>query len=90
MNENYGTVLRTLVFDGSDGDLYSSIQDTIRNAVLLYEPRIKLSEVTVTPDPSEQTRLIVNLGYVIRTSNSRRNFVFPFHIIEGTNLIESA
>ncbi len=90
MNENYGTVLRSLVFDGSDGDLYSSIQDTVKNAILLYEPRVKLSEITVTPDPSDQSRLVVSVGYVIRTSNSRRNFVFPFHIIEGTNLIESA
>ena len=90
MNENYGTVLRSLVFDGSDGDLYSSIQDTVKNAILLYEPRVKLSEITVTPDASDQSRLVVNVGYVIRTSNSRRNFVFPFHVIEGTNLIESA
>lgn len=88
MNEGYGTLLRTLVFDNADGDLQSAAQDTVRNAILLYEPRIKLVDVIVTED-MDQNRLLITVEYVIRQSNSRQNFVFPFHVIEGTNLLQS-
>jgi phage baseplate assembly protein W len=89
MNEQYGTVLRTLVFDGSDGLLHSSIRETITNAILLYEPRIKLADINIETDPADAARVLVNIQYVVRTNNSRRNFVFPFHVLEGTNLIQS-
>lgn len=90
MNENYGTVLRSLLFEDSDGLLYSSIQDSIKNAILLYEPRIKLLGIDINPDPADHSKLFVHVSYSIRTNNSRRNFVFPFYILEGTNLIQSA
>lgn len=88
MNDKYGTVLRSLLFDDADGDLTSSIQDTIRNAILLYEPRIKLIDVTITAS-SDQNSMLAVVEYSIRTSNSRQNFVYPFHMVEGTNLITS-
>ena len=88
MNINYGTALRSFLFEDPDGDMYSSIQDTVKNAILLYEPRIKLLEVSITPDASDPSTILIAVQYAVRTTNSRRNFVFPFHIIEGTNLIQ--
>lgn len=89
MNESYGTTLRSFVFEDPDGDTLSEIQDTVKTAVLLYEPRIKLLDVKVSTDTSDQSTIRISLEYTIRTNNSRRNFVYPFHITEGTNLIQA-
>lgn len=86
MNFTYGTILRTLVFEDPDGDLYNSIQDSIRNALIRSEPRIKVHDVQVSQDPGDSSTLLINVQYVVRSTNNRKNFVHPFHIIEGTNI----
>jgi uncharacterized protein len=86
MNSGYGTILQSLLFDDPDANMYSAIQDTIRDAVTLYEPRVKLEDVQIETDPMDQSKILIAVSYTIVTSNSRRNFVYPFHFIEGTNL----
>ncbi|MFZ6010888.1 MAG: GPW/gp25 family protein [Bacteroidota bacterium] len=88
MNDEYGTNLRSFVFNAPDGDLITEMQDTIRNAILFYEPRIKVADVVVEEDDQDKSILLIRVQYVVRTTNSRRNFVYPFHIHEGTNLIQ--
>ncbi|MFN8888673.1 MAG: GPW/gp25 family protein, partial [Cyclobacteriaceae bacterium] len=63
-----------------------TIQDTIRDAVILYEPRVKLEDVQIESDPKNQSKIMITVSYTVVTNNSRRNFVYPFHLIEGTNL----
>ncbi|NOS91602.1 MAG: GPW/gp25 family protein [Cyclobacteriaceae bacterium] len=86
MNSEYGTILKTLLFDDPDANMYSAIQDTIRDAIVLYEPRIKLDNVQIEADPDDDSRVNIAVTYTVVTNNSRRNFVYPFHFIEGTNL----
>ncbi len=86
MNNGYGTILQSLLFDDPDANMYSAIQDTIRDAVILYEPRVKLEDVQIEPDPQNESKIMITVSYTVVKNNSRRNFVFPFHLIEGTNL----
>jgi phage baseplate assembly protein W len=86
MNNGYGTILQSLLFDDPDANMYSTIQDTIRDAVILYEPRVKLEDVQIESDPKNQSKIMITVSYTVVTNNSRRNFVYPFHLIEGTNL----
>jgi len=88
MNQSYGVDLRSYVFENPNGDVIAAINESIRTAVLFYEPRIKLVDVTTAPDPGDPSLLNINIHYTIRTTNSRRNYVFPFHLIEGTQLIK--
>jgi len=88
MNQSYGVDLRSYVFENPDGDVITAINESIRSAILFYEPRIKLVDVITAPDPGDPSLLNINIQYTIRTTNSRRNFVFPFHLIEGTQLIK--
>ncbi len=86
MISGYGTTLQSLLFDTLNATMFAAIQDTIRNAVLFYEPRIKLEDVQVTTDPNQSNRVLIEVSYTIIKSNSRKNFVYPFYLIEGTNL----
>jgi phage baseplate assembly protein W len=88
MNQKYGVDLKSYIFQNPDGDVITAINEAVRSAILFYEPRIKLINVNTVPDPDDRARLNINVQYTIRTSNSRRNYVFPFYIIEGTQLIK--
>jgi len=35
----------------------------------------------VEPDPASPARVIIDLRYRVRTTNDRRNLVFPFYVI---------
>ena len=51
------------------------IRDLVGNAILYHEPRIRLTDLTLITRAEEGT-LLIELEYVIRTTNSRQNFVF--------------
>jgi len=53
----------------------------VREAVGRWEPRVDLENVTVRPDPDDSSRVLISLAYAIRTTNDRRNLVFPFYVI---------
>lgn len=55
----------------------------LEDTILSQEPRISEVEVTVEPRLS-QGCLILNLSYLIATSNTRDNLVFPFYLYSET------
>lgn len=55
----------------------------LEDTILSQEPRIFQVEVSVEPRLS-QGCLIVNLSYLIATSNTRDNLVFPFYLYSET------
>ncbi len=61
------------------------LQDLIETAILYHEPRITLDKIDMIPEPLEG-RILFDLHYWIRTTNSRTNYVYPFYKEEGTEL----
>lgn len=55
----------------------------LEDTILSQEPRISEVEVTVEPRLSRGC-LIVNLSYLIATTNMRDNLVFPFYLYSET------
>jgi len=45
-----------------------------------YEVRIRNIEVEAMPDPDSQERILVDVRYEIRATNSIHNLVFPFYL----------
>jgi phage baseplate assembly protein W len=60
--------------------------DVIKTAVLYHEPRISVESVRLDETDVAEGVVLVELVYVINATNSRTNFVFPFYVIEGTDL----
>ena len=85
LRPTYGCDLRRYLFEPLDEGLVAYIRDLVNNAILYHEPRIRLTDLTLTPRPNEGM-LLIELGYVIRSTNSRQNFVFPFYKDEGTDI----
>ncbi len=85
LRPEYGCDLRRYLFEALDEGLVAYIRDLVGNAILYHEPRIKLTDLALTPQ-SDEGMLLIELTYIIRTTNSRQNFVFPFYKDEGTDL----
>lgn len=83
----YGCALQQMVFEAVNESTEAEIRDAIERAVLFFEPRVTLLGVTVDTRLIEQGLLEIGLDYLIRTTNSRSNMVYPFYISEGSNVV---
>jgi len=84
MQPEYGCRIRDFCFEAFSLRTKTLMQDEIREAILLNEPRVDTERVDVNLT-DEQGVLRVNVVYVIRSTNSRRNLVFPFYLNEATD-----
>ena len=84
MHEDYGCDMTNLVFEEIDQGLINSLNSMISNAILLYEPRIKLDGLDISIDDAQEGLLLIALEYTIRSTNSRYNMVYPFYINEAS------
>jgi len=60
--------------------------DLIKTAILYHEPRIDAKKIQIDPADELNGVLLINIDYIIRSTNSRRNMVYPFYKEEGTEL----
>jgi uncharacterized protein len=84
MRSDYGCNLTPLLFENITVTLLTKIKEIIKKSILKYEPRIDLENVYFGSDDSQEGTIIIEIEYLIRTTNSRQNFVFPFYLEEGT------
>lgn len=86
MVPGYGCSLESLLFESINLTLTTQITDLIRTAILYYEPRIDLENVTLDETHILDGRIDIILNYRIRTTNSRQNMVYPFYRNEGNDI----
>jgi len=83
MQPKYGCNLRRLVFEPLDTTLQAYMKDLVRTAILYFEPRIILNDVTLTPE-AEEGRVVIDIDYTVATTNTRNNLVYPYYLTEGS------
>lgn len=86
MNPDFGCDLQGQVFKQIDNSTINEIKDLIATAILYFEPRVRLEEISVDTSGEMDGRLDIHLEYTVIQANSRTNMVYPFYFIEGTNL----
>jgi phage baseplate assembly protein W len=84
MVPTYGSQIWTLVFRAVTTNLTTQLAEFVREAVLYWEPRVDVDDVTATPDATTAGLVLVTLSYTVRRTNTRNNLVYPFYIQEGT------
>jgi hypothetical protein len=55
----------------------------VREAILRYEARIELLDVSVDTRDFLRGQLVVQIEYRVRQTNQRDNLVYPFYFREG-------
>ena len=81
MRPMFGSKMRDFVFRSADTSTAAELALEVRNSVRQWEPRVDVYDVFVTPDQFERNRLNVDVVYVVKRTNDRRNLVFPFYTI---------
>ncbi len=85
LQPTYGCNLHDYLFESLDDSMKSFLEDLIRTAILLHEPRIKLERIEMQHRSAEGL-ILFEIHYWIRTTNTRTNYVHPFYLNEGTDL----
>ncbi|QRX85106.1 GPW/gp25 family protein [Glaciimonas sp. PAMC28666] len=82
----YGCTLEHEVFETIGVELFSRIEDLLKRAILFFEPRILVIDIVVEEDESNSGQLNISLSYSIPQTNTRSNMVYPFYLLEGSNV----
>jgi phage baseplate assembly protein W len=86
MQPKYGCNMDTLVFEPLNTSVKTIMIDKIRTAILFFEPRIDAKKIALNTQNALEGEVLVEIEYVVRATNSRFNFVFPYYINEGTEI----
>lgn len=88
MQPAYGCGVKMQVFESISESTLTLLKDAIQRAVLFFEPRIDLDHIDIDEGSAAEGILYIDLHYVVRTTNSRSNLVYPFYFREATNHVE--
>ncbi len=87
LQPEYGCDLSVLNFESINEGLINRASEIIHDAVLHFEPRIILDDVFVSTKNMYDGVLEISLEYSIRKTNKRNNIVYPYYLLEGTDVI---
>jgi phage baseplate assembly protein W len=83
MRPAFGCAIHDLTFATNDPTTHGLIRYHVQDALARWEPRIALVDVRVGVDADEPGRVTIDVEYVLRATNERRNLVYPFYVIPG-------
>jgi len=87
MRETYGCDLSRYMFEEVDQSLLTSISGAVSDAILYYEPRIRLDGVDVSESDQTEGLILIAVRYAVRASNTRFNMVYPFYLTEAAGRV---
>jgi hypothetical protein len=86
MHPDYGCDLTDLIFEPLSVAVKTYIFNLVETAILYHEPRILLNKIDLLADSENEGLVKIKVDYTVSSTNSRKNFVYPFYMNEGTNL----
>ena len=83
MRPDFGCNLHELVFAPNNAATRGLAESYVEEALLRWEPRIKVLEIKVRPAGEQGEVLDINIEYMVRTTDNRFNLVYPFYLDRG-------
>lgn len=83
MYPEFGCDIHDHVFSSLSPTTLNRIEDSVRTALVRWEPRIDVESVDATLDPPTPGKVRIDVEYWIESTNSRANVVYPFYVQEG-------
>lgn len=81
MRADFGCGIHDLVFAPINTATITLVENSVREALTLWEPRIEL--IGVEASEADEGKLSVSIDYRVRITNNRFNLVYPFYMKEG-------
>jgi len=86
MQPKYGCQLDELQFENLNRTTITYVSELIRTAILYHEPRIEVERIEILEEEMIAGKVLINLSYMVRSTNSRMNMVYPYYLNEGTSI----
>jgi uncharacterized protein len=80
MRPDFGCGIHDLVFAVNSAGTAGRVAGEVRRALIEWEPRIDLENVTATSGDSRSNQLLIDIEYRVRATNNRFNLVYPFYL----------
>ena len=85
MHHNFGADLHAFIYKPINVLSQIRIKDIVFDAIYQFEPRVTPDNLTIS-DLSLEGKIILDISYIIKATNTRHNIVFPYYLEEGTLL----
>jgi Bacteriophage baseplate protein W len=82
MRPDFGCGIHDLVFEVINTGSLAEIEDMVRQALAVFEPRIDVIQVKALSGGGFDGQLRISIDYVVRGTNNQLNLVYPFYIKE--------
>jgi phage baseplate assembly protein W len=79
----FGCGIHDLVFEVGDATTAGSVERAVREALTSFEPRADVLDVRVGAPDDQPMTLVVEVDYLVRSTNNRFNLVYPFYLDAG-------
>ena len=83
MRPDFGCGIHDFVFASINTTTLGLVESTVYEALILWEPRIELLDVTVSSEQAGMGKLLIEIHYRVRTTNNEFNLVYPFYLTEA-------
>jgi uncharacterized protein len=83
MRPEFGAGLDDFVFAPVTAGTRERLRTRVRDALIDWEPRIDVEDVTVDFAGPVRNRLDITIRYRVRATNALHNLVYPFYLDQG-------
>ena len=84
MRPDFGCGIHDLVFAPNSATTLGRVKQDVLDALVRYEPRIDVLEVSTENSPEAPNLLLIRVHYRIRANNAIGNLVYPFYVSEAS------
>jgi phage baseplate assembly protein W len=81
MRPEYGCGIHDLIFAPMNARTMGLIIRYVQQAIGRWEPRVEVPDVEVDVDPDDDSRVLIQVSYRIKSTHDERSLVYPFYII---------
>jgi phage baseplate assembly protein W len=81
MRPEFGCRIWDLLFEPVTANLLGQMAQAVRDALAQWEPRATVEDVEVHQDDDDHALVHISVRYVVRSTNDKRNLVYPFYVI---------
>ena len=83
MRPEFGCEIHNFAFEIINASTLTLIKSSVREALILWEPRIEVLNIETNTEKLQQGQLLINVYYRVRTTNNEFNLVYPFNLKSG-------
>ena len=81
MRPPFGCKIWELLFEPINANTLGLMSEAVKEAIGRWEPRVTLEDIRLDPSGQHAGEVLIEIDYLVRTTNDRRNLVYPFYVI---------